>query len=145
VAKLYNATYTLTDGKSPVTYHALVNATGGGAKQVATVAWQTGTYGCPASNDPVLPGKPTAGVLYGEITIDAATIGKPYTADFGKFKSTDLFTNIDFYDTGGKLLKGGNAAFKDPNVVIGTVPAKAAFAQFENCGATGGQAAYTAG
>jgi len=142
----YTAKLTLSDGKSTTSYPTPVNVTGaagGAVGQSATASWQGGAYGCPGPNDPVLVGKPTAGILYGEIAIDLGTIGQSYKADFGAFKSTDLFTAMDFYDGSGARIDGGGAAFGDPNVITGTVPAGAAYAQFENCGASGGSVTYT--
>lgn len=115
-----------------------------GPSQSATVTWQNGAFGCGASYPKASPGAPAAGVLYGELAVDAATYGLPFTADFGSLGGS-LFAGLDFYDADGAQLDGGDSAFEDPPIVTGIVPADAAIVQFFNCGASGGSVNYVAG
>ena len=138
----YTANFTLSDGKLSTSRTFLVNATGSGAGQAASLTWTSGAYGCGEDYDTAVHAAPVAGTLYGELDVDAATYGLTFKADFGTF--TGLFEGIIFYDSAGAKVAGGAAVFADPAVVTGTVPDGAVFAQFYNCGTTGSQADYTA-
>lgn len=127
VEGVYNATLTITDGKTDSKFHVLVNATSGDfAKQSVTGGWTASSAGCGGPYDSWVFGTPADGTGWKEFAVDAGTYGRPYQLDFTS-SSIATVGGVDFYDDAGTTRVGGKfdtASFADvvpPGAIHGLV------------------------
>lgn len=130
------ATFTLTDGTARSSYNVTVQLAGGAAGQTASLTYTGGAFGCGAEFDPMPAGLPAAGVLYGEIVLEPATLGKPYRMTM-TWASTpaSLGGDIAFYDADGAYVDGNLISGSSPLTFEGTLPAAANHAIVTTCDA----------
>lgn len=154
----FTASFTLSDGLHNATFNATfpVNATRD--LTVVTVSWTVGSFWCMSHQASAPDPAPStykhytraAGILFGELAVDPAWTGQPFTADFGLAASPVDQGVLTFYDAGDLLLASASSGMPPPPsapsppavpdlppfamVVSGAVPDTAAFAVFANCG-----------
>lgn len=140
VTHAYNATgnltvnFTITDGKSPVTYNVTLNLTGGAgaASQVYSGGFLNNNIACSGAPVPYDAVPDSQGVTYDKVDVLPATIGKSFKVVFA---SAAFIDHLLFVDAAGAVLAdhevGGPALSWE---ATGTVPAGAAAAVFYGCG-----------
>lgn len=148
--------FTLTDGRSPVTYNVTVTLTGTGGgpgPQVVEGDWVVGMSGCPQ----ITVGEPYSewnaaldglnGIAFVKFDVDPTTIGKTFTMAATQ-AGTAGYAEIDFYNSGGTIIEYfPNPTPISPGTVTatGTVPSGSAFAVMFPCHPAPGSFTYSAG
>jgi PKD repeat protein len=132
----YTANFTVADGKENKTYMVEINVTAaggaGGVSQDAVAEYVVGQSFC-AGEYPPMGGD----VFYGEIAIDAATAGLPFTATWAYTANPALGVQVIFVDAADTTVGDINDSAQGV-LITGTVPAGAVTAKFGDCGSVGG-------
>lgn len=136
----FTANFTMTDGTDPVTYDVVVELAGAGAgpgPQTFHGEWAASwTFACE-----VIGVYPAADVTHSILAVDAATIGKAYTATFTSTTPNPLGYGMSFQDGAG----AENSFVQGPSPLTGTVPTGTVEIWFYACGGGAHSVDYSAG
>lgn len=139
-AGLYKVLYAVSDGTATKEYNVTLNVTGGAPVQAVTGSWSYSSIDCPGASSQTAPDSayfpaPLDGKDHVAFTVDAATVGKTFTATFDFMGGTGQ-GGVYFSDASGAFLfRGltGSTTYPDPVTVSDTVPAGAAHGFFFSC------------